>query len=104
MASTDPQRWRAYWAEHGTKLDPQHRVRRGHGYSPSVSLYELDRLPLAPEERRTLHRELAARTGKLARFDTHDLVVIQERSLAEWGALVKATAETPGSWDRARRR
>ncbi|MFT3772982.1 MAG: hypothetical protein QM820_46965 [Minicystis sp.] len=102
--STDPVKWRAYWAEHGRRLDPKQRLRRGHPYSPSVSLYELDRLPLAPEDRRRLHRELAARTGKITWFDPHDLVVVQERSLAAWGALLKATAETPGAWGRVVRR
>ena len=100
VPSADPVRWRAYWEEHGARLDPAHRTRRGHPYSPSVSLYELDRLPLPPGERRCLHRELAARTGKLTPFDPHDFVVVQEQRLAAWSALVKASAETPGSWGR----
>jgi hypothetical protein len=104
VASTDPEQWRPYWAAQQGKIDPRLRLRRGQGYSPSVSLYELDRLPLAPEDRRTLHRELAARTGKLTRFDTHDLVVVQEQSLVAWSQLVAATTEVPGSWERARRR
>jgi hypothetical protein len=104
VASTDPSRWRSYWAAQQNRLDPRLRVRRGRGYSPSVSLYELDRLPLGPEDRRILHRELAARTGKLTRFDTHDLVVVQEQSLVAWASQVAATAEVPGSWERARRR
>ncbi len=101
VASTDPAAWRAHWAEHGKRHDPRQRVRRGNGYSPSVSLYELDRLPLSTEDRRRLHRELCARTGKITAFDPHDFVLAQEQSLAAWGALVKAAAETPGSWARA---
>lgn len=102
MASMDPAKWKAYWAEHGKRVDPKLRIRRGHPYSPSVSLYELDRLPLPPEDRRRLHRELAARTGKVTAFDPHDFVVVQERALAAWGGVVKAMAESPGGWGRAR--
>lgn len=103
VPSRDPEAWRAYWAEHGRRYDPKQRLRRGQGYSPSVSLYELDRLPLGVEDRRRLHRELAARTGKITRFDPHDFVVAQERSLQAWGALVRASVETPGSWGRPTR-
>ena len=101
VPSKDPARWRAYWAEHAHRHDPALRLRRGNPYSPSVSLYELDRLPLSPTDRRRLHRELAARTGKLTSFDPHDFVRAQEQSLAAWASLVKASEETPGSWGRA---
>jgi hypothetical protein len=101
VPSKDPAKWRAYWAEHGGRHEARARLRRGHPYSPSVSLYELDQLALGMEDRRRLHRELAARTGKLARFDPQDFVLVQEQGLAAWGALVKASVETPGSWGRA---
>jgi hypothetical protein len=100
VPSTDPARWRAHWAEHGERYDPKTRLRRGNPCSPSVSLHELDRLPLGAEDRRRLHRELCARTGKVTHFDPSDFVVVQEKSLAAWGALVRATGETPGSWGR----
>jgi hypothetical protein len=100
VPSIDPARWRAHWAEHAHRHDPKQRLRRGNPYSPSMSLYELDRLPLSVDDRRRLHRELAARTGKLTHFDPHDFVLAQEQSLAAWGALVRATVETPGSWGR----
>ena len=100
VPSKDPDKWRAYWAEHGRKLDPKQRLRRGQGYSPSVSLYELDRLPLPPEDRRRLHRELALRTGKITHFDPFDFVVAQEASLKAWESLVRARVEAPGSWGR----
>jgi hypothetical protein len=100
VPSIDPERWRAYWAEHGRRFDPKQRIRRGQPYSPSISLYELDRLPLPPEDRRRLHRELATRTGKLTHFDPHDFVSVQERSLKSWEALVRAAGEVPGSWTR----
>jgi hypothetical protein len=101
VPSTDAEAWRAHWAEHGRRLDPKQRLRRGNPYSPSVSLYELDRLPLPPEDRRRLQRELCARTGKHTPFDPHDFVLAQERSLQAWAALVKAQGEVPGSWGRA---
>jgi hypothetical protein len=100
VPSIDPSRWRAHWAEHGHRHDPKQRLRRGNPYSPSMSLYELDRLPLSVDERRCLHRELAARTGKLTHFDPHDFVLAQEQCLAAWGALVRGAAEVPGSWGR----
>lgn len=101
VPSTDPAKWRAYWAEHGRHHDPKLRLRRGQAYSPSISLYELDQLPLSPEDRRRLHHELAARTGKAARFDPYDFVPTQEQSIKDWESLVRASAERPGSWGRA---
>jgi hypothetical protein len=103
VASTDPGKWRAYWGEYGRRYDPKLRVRRGQGYSPSVSLYELDRLALGVDDRRRLHRELVVRTGKVARFDPHDFVRRQEQGLAAWGGLVRASVEVPGSWGRSTR-
>jgi hypothetical protein len=100
VPSADPEAWRAFWAEHQHRFDPKLRLRRGNPYSPSVSLYELDQLPLGVEDRRRLHVELAARTGKVTRFDPHDFVRVQEQSLAAWAALIQAMGETPGSWSR----
>ncbi|WP_438002328.1 hypothetical protein WMF26_24735 [Sorangium sp. So ce185] len=98
VPSADPQKWRAYWAEHRREVDPKTRLRRGQAYSPSVSLYELDQLPLPPGDRRRLHRELAARTGKLTRFDPHDFVVTQEQCLQAWAGIVRAANSVPGEW------
>jgi hypothetical protein len=100
VPAIDPERWSAYWVEHGRSFDPRHRIRRGQAYTTSVSLYELDRLPLTPDERRRLHRELCARTGRVTHFDPHDFVVAQEQSLKAWEALVRATLATPGVWTR----
>ncbi|MDI3284248.1 hypothetical protein [Polyangium sp. 15x6] len=87
--STDPERWRAYWAEHGGRFDRKLRYRRGQTYSPSVSLYELDKLALSAEDRRRLSRELAARTGRWVRFDPHDFVAEQVRGLSGWEGVVR---------------
>lgn len=100
VASQDPAKWRAYWAQHGRRLDSTARARRGQPYSPSVSLWELDQLPLGPEDRRRLPLEMAARTGRVVRFETHDLVVVQERQFAAWSSLVRASAVVAGSWSR----
>lgn len=101
VPSIDPDKWRAYWAANGQRFtSAKQRLRRGNPHSPSVSLYELDRLPLSMADRRRLHRELCARTGKVTHFDPHDFVLVQEQCLAAWGSLVAATAETPGSWER----
>ncbi|MDI1443573.1 hypothetical protein [Polyangium sp. 6x1] len=87
--STDPEKWRAYWAEHGGRFDRKLRYRRGQTYSTSVSLYELDRLSLSAEDRRRLARELAARTGRWVRFDPHDFVADQVESLRGWEGVVR---------------
>lgn len=100
LPSIDPAKWREYWIANGKRLDRKQRIRRGQPYSPSVSLYELDRLPLLPEERRSLCRELAARTGKWTHFDPHDFVVVQHDSLKAWEGLVAAMPATPGAWGR----
>jgi hypothetical protein len=100
VPSTKPDRWRAYWNEHHPRYDSKLRLRRGQGYSPSVSLYELDALSLPPEDRRRLQHELAARTGKITSFDPHDLVATQEQSLKAWEALVRGTSENSGAWTR----
>jgi hypothetical protein len=104
VASLDPERWRAWWAEHGKRLDPKHKTRRGQGYSPSMSLYELDRLPLPAADRRRLHHELAARTESVAAFDPEDFVVTQERGLKAWEGIVRGMAEARGVWGRLGRR
>jgi len=98
LPSIDAAKWREYWNANSKRFDRKQRIRRGQPYSPSVSLYELDRLPLLPEERRRLHRELAARTGKWTHFDPHDFVVVQHDSLKAWEGLVAATPATPGGW------
>ncbi|WP_437950293.1 hypothetical protein WME98_05365 [Sorangium sp. So ce296] len=98
VPSTDPARWRAYWSEHRGRFDPKRRLRRGRMYSPSVSLHELWRLSLPVEDRRRLCRELAAQTGRWARFDPHDFVTEQERCLGAWQAILQETREAPGAW------
>lgn len=103
-ASIDPAKWEAHWSSRRQTLDAKARIRRGQGYVPSVSLEELDRLPLSPEDRRRLHRELSARTGRVVRFDPHDFVVTQERALGAWGGVVKGMGEARGAWGRAVRR
>lgn len=100
VPSTAPARWGAYWAEHRRRYDSRQRLRRGQAYSPAVSLYELDRLALMPEDRRRLHRELAARVGKMTHFDPFDFVRTQEQNLDAWASLVRSSAEMQGSWGR----
>jgi hypothetical protein len=89
VPSTKPEPWWAYWAEHERRFERELRYRRGQGYSPSVSLYELDGLALSAEDRRRLARELAARTGRWLHFDPHDFVAEQERSLMAWAEILR---------------
>ena len=65
----DARRWRAHWVERTGDYKPGLRYRRGSPYTPAISLWELDALPLTPGERRWLQRELIVRTGQLVRFD-----------------------------------
>jgi hypothetical protein len=102
IASIDPARWGACWTGHASRLDPKQRTRRGQAYSCSVSLYELDQLALSAEDRRRLHRELSARTGRVTAFDPCDFVPVQVESLERWAAVVRATRDAPGTWGRAR--
>ena len=104
VPSVDPERWRSVWLTRRSSLDPALRFRRGQPYSPAVSLDELDRLALSADERWLLHRELAARTGKLVCFHPDDFVVEQERALAAWGEVLRKRQYEPGSWRRANAR
>ncbi len=88
VPSTDPAAWRAYWVENRERLAKMGRVRRGQPYAASIVLYELDQLVLSMEERRMLHRELAVRTGRVTRFDPHDLVAVQDGYLRAWAGLL----------------
>ena len=104
VPAIDPEKWRAYWAEHKGKYRSDERLRRGRPYTTSVSLYELDQLHLSGAERRMLHRELAAQTGYITHFDPHDFVVVQEHCLEQWRRLVISTSATAGGWDRPKAR
>lgn len=96
--------WRAHWAERLQDIQPLARYRRGHPYTPAVSLWELDAWPASPGERRLLQRELVVRTGHVVRFDPHDLVVVQEEALRRWEPLAQRASAAPGGWSRSPRR
>lgn len=98
VPSIDPDRWKGYWSTHGQSVDPRHRIRRGQPHCPSVTLYELDQLPLGVTDRRCLQLELVATTGKWTHFDPHDFVAVQEECLKAWELLVHGTSRVPGSW------
>ena len=104
MPSKDPEKWRAYWSEHGRKLDPKLRTRRGKPYSTLALFEEIDRAPLGPADRRRVHLELVARTGRFLPFDPADFVAVQEERLRAWETLARAGTDAPGSWERAPRR
>ncbi len=102
--STDPARWRAFWMERGAADTLGVRYRRGHPYTPLVSLRELDAGRCTPAERRLLQRELCVRTGAFVRFDPHDLVVVQEEAIRAWHPLASGASSAPGRWLRPARR
>ena len=104
VPSKDPEKWRAYWAEHGRRLDAKLRTRRGKPYSALALFEELDRAPLGPDDRRRVHLELVARTGRHLPFDPCDFVVVQEERLKAWETLAKQGPDAPGSWELGPRR
>ncbi len=99
--STDRARWEAFIAERGEWFLPERRYRRGHAYTPLVSLSELDSGRCLPAERRWLVAELAIRTGQLINLDPEDFVVTQERALSAFRPTAEATSRSPGGWERA---
>ena len=102
--STNPQRWHDWWQERKGGFTEGGRYRRGHGYTPTVALWELDGWILTAPERLHLQHELVVRTGHWVRFDPGDFVDAQQRALTEWEAVVKSQTSTPGSWAQPSRR
>ncbi|MEZ4300518.1 MAG: hypothetical protein R3B70_36585 [Polyangiaceae bacterium] len=98
--TTSVDRWRAWWIEKGAVFKSGFRYRRGHAYTPLVSLQELDSGPCTPGERRSLQRELCIRTGHVVRLDPIDLVVTQEEALKEWLPVAQRASTKPGQWTR----
>jgi len=102
--TTDPRRWQEYWRERRDAFKDGSRYRRGHGYTPVVSLWELDGWLLTAPERRFLQHELIVRTGRHVPFDPIDFVSIQEEALKTWEPIVQRTSAIAGSWSRPGRR
>jgi len=102
--TTDPARWQAFWVARQEDYKPEARYRRGHGYTPVVSLWELDGWILSAPERLFLQHELVVRTGRHVRFDPRDLIAVQHAALKEWEPIVQSAASSPGSWSRPGRR
>lgn len=98
--TTSVERWRAWWIEKSGLFKQGLRYRRGHAYTPLVSLQELDSGPVTPGERRTLVRELCIRTGQVVRMDPLDMVVTQEEALREWLPIAQRASTKPGQWTR----
>ena len=102
--TVDVYRWRRYWEQKGGNYDQRARYRRGWPYTPLVAWRELDVFRCTPGERRTLHLELMARTGKWTRFDIHDFVRVQEECLKAWEPLAQSSSGQPGTWNLPARR
>lgn len=98
----DAQRWRAWWKEASPRYQMKSRYRRGHPYTPIISLWEMaDGWVITPYERRLLQKELIVRTGDHARFDPHDWIPVQEESLKQWEERARRSSGAPGEWARA---
>jgi uncharacterized protein (TIGR02270 family) len=101
----NPERWKAWWKEASNLYQPHARYRRGHPYTPLISLWEMsDGWVVSPYERRLLQRELIVRTGEHVRFDPHDWIVIQEEALKQWEGPARRASGAAGQWARSMRR
>jgi hypothetical protein len=98
--TTSVDRWRAWWTEKNGLFKQGFRYRRGHPYTPLVSLQELDSGPCTPGERRSLQRELCIRTAQVVRMDPIDMVVTQEEAIREWLPIAQRVSTKPGQWTR----
>lgn len=99
LPSTDAQRWRSWWQEHGSDLSSARRWRRGKPFSPLVLVDELDTARCPPAERRHLQLELMIRSGRAVMLDPVDFVVQQEAALRLWRETVTSGSHA-GSWHR----
>jgi hypothetical protein len=86
--SVDPERWRAWWREHGGKLAAKQRYRHGVEHDKRAVLAELDGAFATPAERYLLQLELASLTQTWVPLDVDDWVAIQERAMQAWRAHV----------------
>jgi hypothetical protein len=97
-------RWKMYWQERGSQLDPKGRYRRGQPYTPMMSVQDLDVGYCTPGERVLLQKELVIRTGSHVRLDPHDFVKVQEEAIEDWRPLAHRASSMPGTWARPLRR
>jgi uncharacterized protein (TIGR02270 family) len=105
LPTTNPERWKAWWKQAAPLYQMQARYRRGHPYTPLISLWEMsDGWVVTPYERRLLQRELIVRTGEYVRFDPHDWIVIQEEALKQWEGPARRASGAAGQWARSMRR
>jgi hypothetical protein len=88
--SIDADRWAAYWKDHARDFEAGRRYRRGKPWSSASSLEELDGPLASPAERQLLQIELAGASRRYVHLDVDDLVVVQERALAGWRALLRS--------------
>jgi hypothetical protein len=102
--TTDATRWTKWWSAQGRRFEAGARYRRGRGYTPQVSLWELDGWILTAPEREHLVRELVVRTGHWVALDPLDFIERQEAGLRRWSELVSTASQSPGSWVRPSRR
>ena len=105
LPTTNPERWKAWWKEASGLYQAHARYRRGHPYTPLISLWEMsDGWIVTPYERRLLQRELIVRTGEHVRFDPHDWIPIQEEALKQWEGPARRASGAAGQWARSMRR
>lgn len=99
LPSCDPERWRKYVTLHQERLVPGVKTRRGHPFTPLVSLWELDQGSYSPTDRRALYHELVIRSGLNLVFDERAFVVDQEEQIAEIRQRLASRGWEPGSWE-----
>ncbi|WP_412068656.1 HEAT repeat domain-containing protein [Rubrivirga sp. IMCC43871] len=96
--STDPERWRAWWAEHADAFAEADRWRQGLPAGPASQVASLA-APFAPHRlRRWIADELAARYRLPLPFDPEADVARQQAALAALTAWAEGTPFVPGRW------
>ncbi|WP_412062079.1 HEAT repeat domain-containing protein [Rubrivirga sp. IMCC45206] len=96
--STDPERWRAWWAANGAAFAEADRWRRGAPAGPVSQVASLA-APYVPHRlRRPIADELAVRYRLPLPFDPEADVPRQQAALAALGAWAQGTPFVPGRW------
>ncbi len=76
--------WRDWWAQHGRKLDPVRRWRRGQPFDYGVVLAELKAPATRFHDRQRAYWELLIQSGQSFPFEPDWFVPRQQQALAEW--------------------
>ncbi len=98
LPDPDQPRWQAWWEQNGERFDAELRYRGDKPFTPSVALEQLAGPTLSFAERGRAGVELLLLSGQDVGFDTDDFVIVQQRALDRWRALLAADTTVAGTW------